>query len=212
VNQGWIAAVHTGVIVPRTWILFGTVLAFAAMGAIAVAEIVAGEARPQTSVDGAALAWVRPGAVPDGWSTLQLPDSPARLSAPSGWRPFRSDPGTRTMVLRGSSGRIAGYLNATPQQGTETLANWSEFRVEHNEDEEELDVTLEAAASGLRFRSGRGSCVIDSYLTTTGNRYREVACIVAGHSAATVIVGAAPPALWDAEAPAIERAITSFTT
>jgi hypothetical protein len=160
----------------------------------------------------ARLAWVHPSALPKGWSTERLPHSAARLASPAGWSRGRTDPGTRTVLFRGPSGRIAGYLNATPRQGEETLANWSSFRVEHNEEEEELDVTLEAAAAGLRFRTGHGSCVIDSYRTTSGNRFREIACIVAGPAVTTVVVGAAPPALWDREAPTLERAIDSFTT
>jgi len=69
-----------------------------------------------------------------------------------------------------------------------------------------------ASATGLHFRSGSGSCVIDSYLTTSGNRYREIACIVEGRAATTVIVVAAPPSHWAAERPTLERAIDSFTT
>jgi hypothetical protein len=105
-----------------------------------------------------------------------------------------------------------GYLNATPRQGTETAANWSDFRVGHNRDEGDRDVRLLAAAAGLRFRSGSGSCVIDSYRTETGNPYREIACIVSGRSATTVIVASAPPSRWAEEAPMIERAINGFTT
>jgi hypothetical protein len=115
-------------------------------------------------------------------------------------------------VLRTRSGRIAGYLNATPRQGTESLRNWAEFRVDHNRDEGDRQVRLLADATGLRFRSATGSCVLDSYRTESGHRYRELACIVSGRSATTVIVGAAPPDRWDAEAPTLEQAIDSFTT
>lgn len=171
-----------------------------------------GGAPAPAAIHAAAFDWVHPSVLPAGWSAQRLPGSPARLPAPSGWHSSRTDPGTRTMILSGPSGEIAGYLNATPRQGEETPANWSSFRVEHNEEEEELDVTLEAAASGLRFSTGTGSCVVDSYRTTSGHRYREVACIVAGHAATTVIVGAAPPSRWRAEEPTIRRAINSFTT
>lgn len=196
----------------RGKIALAVLAASAAVAAAAVAKGGDGHPARFEAVHPAKLAWVRPSALPQGWSTQRLPRSAARLPAPAGWRAGRTDPGTRTMILRGPSGRIAGYLNATPQQGDETPANWSSFRVAHNEEEEDLDVTLESAASGLRFRGGRGSCVIDSYRTTSGSRYREVACIVAGRAATTVIVGAAPPALWDREAPTLERAIDSFTT
>jgi hypothetical protein len=69
-----------------------------------------------------------------------------------------------------------------------------------------------ASATNLRFRAGHGSCVIDDYASSTGHSYREIACIVTGASATTVVVGAAPPAQWPRQAPAIERAISSFLT
>ena len=68
---------------------------------------------------------------------------------------------------------LPAYLNATPKQGTETLANWSRFRPEHNRDEGDRSVRLIASANDLSFRSGRGSCVIDDY-TTSKATYREI--------------------------------------
>jgi hypothetical protein len=62
------------------------------------------------------------------------------------------------------------------------------------------------------FRGGHGSCVIDDYRSSSGHQYREVACIVAGTKATTVIVGAAPPQDWHSQSPAIERAISAFKT
>jgi hypothetical protein len=167
--------------------------------------------RVRTGNDGA-FAWLQPGRPAPGWTTVRLPDSPARLSAPPGWRAAKGDAGTATMVSRGASGRIVGYLNATPRQGRESVADWSRFRVAHNREEGDRDDRLMAAATGLGFRTGTGACVIDAYRTTTGNRFREIACIVAGRSATTVIVAAAPPSRWAAEAPPLERAISNFTT
>ena len=69
-----------------------------------------------------------------------------------------------------------------------------------------------ASATNLRFRVAHGSCVIDTYTSSTGRRYREIACLVAGASATTVVVGAAPPARWQRQGPAIERAVSSFLT
>jgi hypothetical protein len=116
------------------------------------------------------------------------------------------------MVLRSPSGRIVGYLNATPRQGEETLADWSRFRVAHNREEGDREDRLVAAAKGLRFHAATGACVIDAYTTITGNHFREIACLVAGRSAKTVIVAAAPPSRWAAEAPVLERAVSNFTT
>jgi hypothetical protein len=136
----------------------------------------------------------------------------AELSDPPDWRPIRTDPGTVSVALRTRTGAIRGYLNATPQQNTESLSNWSDFRLAHNRDDGDTNVTLVASATNLQFRSGRGSCVVDTYSSSTGRNYREIACIVAGASRTTVIVGAAPPAQWSRQGTLIERAISSFLT
>jgi hypothetical protein len=186
--------------------------AFLVLAAVAVADPGGRDSRPPVTGDTAAFAWLHPGAVPAGWTTRRLAGSPARLSAPPSWRPAAGDPGTRTMVSRGPSGGIIGYLNATPRQGDERAANWSRFRLAHNREEGDRKVRLLAAVNGLRFRAATGACVIDSYATTTGNRFREIACIVSGRSATTVIVAAAPPSRWTAEAPLLERAVSNFIT
>jgi hypothetical protein len=110
-------------------------------------------------------------------------------------------------VLLGSGGRFLGYLNVTPRQGDETLSDWPSFRVEHNRDEGDHGVRRLAAAIGLHFLTGRGSCVKDSYATRTGARFVEIACLVTGPRTTSVIVGAAPPSAWARESGAIERAI-----
>ncbi len=114
-----------------------------------------------------------------------------------------------TATLR-RGGRIDGYLNITPQGGDETLANWASFRPAHNRDEGDSDLVPLASASGLRFDDATGSCVKDRYATETSRRYVEIACIVRGRAATTVIVGAAPPSLWNRYSPVIERSISSF--
>ena len=69
----------------------------------------------------------------------------------------------------------------------------------------------EAAATPLRFRAGTGSCVIDRY-TTASARYREIACIVRGSRATTVVVAAARPQDWARLAPTRRRSVASFST
>jgi hypothetical protein len=159
-----------------------------------------------------AFAWLRPSPPPPTWRTASLPGGAARMAYPAGWRAIRSDPGTVSAALRSGTGEIIGYLNATPRQGAESLGNWSSFRVDHNGDEGDVDVTPVATARNLRFRAGSGSCVVDDYTSSSGHDYREIACIVAGASATTVVVGAAPPAQWPSQGPAIEQAISSFLT
>lgn len=195
----------------KKWIAAVLLAAVTAVGALVLASAGGASGGP-SELHPRALSWVRPTVPPASWRSLPLPESPAVLPLPPGWHAAPGDPGTRTAELTGADGEVEGYLNATPRQGQETLGNWGEFRVEHNRDEGDREVELLAAAGSLEFRTGRGSCVIDSYLTTGGRRYREIACIVAGPEATTVIVGAAPPGRWSAEQGVLRRAVTSFTT
>jgi hypothetical protein len=153
------------------------------------------------------FAWLHPASPPAGWNVAR--SSGGALSYPPGWRPITTDPGTASVALLGNGDRIDGYLNATPKQGAETLANWSRFRPEHNLDEGDRSVHVVASASHLSFRSGPGSCVIDDY-TTSKATYREIACLVSGPRSSAVVVAAAPIALWHRQAATLERAVSSF--
>jgi hypothetical protein len=180
--------------------------------AVALAAGGEGESKPHVGRRPTGFAWLHPETVPPGWRTLLLPGSAARLSAPASWEAAGGDPGTKTLVSRGPAGAIIGYLNATPRQGEENAADWAGFRVAHNRGEGDREVRRLAAARDLHFRSATGSCVIDTYLTGSGNRYREIACLVAGRSSTTVIVAAAPPSRWHAERSVLRRAVSAFTT
>jgi hypothetical protein len=158
----------------------------------------------------AAFAWLRPAAAPTGWSTARTSGG-ATLAYPPGWKPIKTDPGTATVALLGNRNEINGYLNVTPRQGPETLANWQQFRTGHNRGEGDRSVRLVASSSGLTFRAGRGACVIDTY-TTSKAAYREIACLVSGRGSTAVVVAAAPSALWDREAAALQRAVSTFMT
>ena len=164
---------------------------------------------PPAPANPAAFAWVHPAPAPSGWRTRPLPSGSATLAYPPGWRPIKTDPGTVT-AARKEGGQIVGYLNITPQSGDETLTNWPSVRPDHNREEGDSNVVAEASATGLRLRNGHGSCVKDSYSSSTNARYTEIACIVSGQDATTVIVGAAPPAAWSQFSPIIQRAISSF--
>jgi hypothetical protein len=153
----------------------------------------------------------KPGPSPSTWRRVRVPGTPAVLAIPSGWRQIGGDPGTASAGLRAGS-RIVGYLNATPQGGKETLANWLSFRPDHNREEGDKSLTPLAGARDLPFRAGRGSCLVDGYTTGAGTRYRELACIVAGRHATTVVVGSAVPRRWSTLAPVLRRAVSSFTT
>src|SRR5436305_9184491 len=117
-----------------------------------------------------AVAWLRATPPPASWPGLRIP-SGAQLTYPPSWRRSHGDPGTATVVVRGADGDLLGYLNLTPRQGKETLADWSSFRPDHDRDEGDRSVRVLAAASGLTFPTGHGSCVKDAYTTQTGAHY-----------------------------------------
>jgi hypothetical protein len=172
---------------------------------------VAASASASVAARAPAFHWLQPRPAPQSWKLARLPSGKATFGYPSTWRPIRTDSGTVSVALLGRRGSIRGYLNLTPRQGTETLANWPRFRIEHQGDEGATEIHLIASARRLAFRSGRGSCVIDSYRTSRA-RYREIACLVAGAHTTSVIVGAAPSRTWARQATTIERAIASLRT
>jgi len=158
----------------------------------------------------APFAWVRPASPPKAWKVARIAGG-AALAYPPGWRPIETDPGTASVALLGADGRIDGYLNATPKQGTETLGNWSRSRPGHNRGEGNRNVRVVASSQDLTFRSGPGACVIDTY-TTTKATYREIACLVTGSRSSAVVVAAAPTARWDHQAATLERAVSRFAS
>jgi hypothetical protein len=153
-----------------------------------------------------AFSWLHPAPPPPDWNVAR--STAGTLAYPPGWTPIKTDPGTASVALLGRSGAIDAFLNLTPQEGKETLANWSHFRPAHNRGEGNKDVRVRASSTNLNFRSGKGSCVIDDYSTSRA-WYREIACLVAGPTSSAVIVAAAPTALWDRQAATLERAVSS---
>lgn len=158
------------------------------------------------SSPGGGFAWFAAAPPPAGWRLARIPAG-AVLPYPASWRLLSGDAGTATVALRTSRGKYVGYLNLTPRQGEETLSNWRSFRVEHNREEGDRQVKELAVATSLRFRAGQGNCVKDSYVSSTGNPYVEIACLIAGPKASVVAVGAAPPSAWASQRKVIERAI-----
>ena len=183
-------------------------LAGLAVGALLIVALASCGGSGRGRVSGP-FGWLRPESPPTGWRVART-RSRAMLAYPPGWTLIKTDPGTTSVALLDGGERIEGYLNATPRQGTETLADWSRFRPQHNQDEGDRGVRLLAATTDGRFRSGRGACVSDTY-TTSKARYREIACLVSGPSSSAVVVGAAPNTLWDQQAATLERAVSSFT-
>jgi len=148
---------------------------------------------------------------PAGWHLVTLPDGKAVLAYPPGMHLVTGDRGSASAAQVGHSGSYLMYLNATPKQSDETLADWPDFRVDHLTDDDASTARLLAASHGVRFLGGTGTCVTDTYVTRAkANRYTELACFVQGKTGSTVIVAAAPSAAWKNESPTLMRAVAAF--
>ena len=132
------------------------------------------------------------------------------LSFPPSLSAMPGDAGTVTRGLA-RSGSVLVYLNVTPRQGGETLRGWAGFRLEHLRDDDARSARLDSEAAGLAFRGGRGSCVIDDYVTKVrAHRYREIACYVQGAHTSSVLVAATPAADWARYGGLLEQAVDSY--
>ena len=179
----------------------------AALVAIAIAGI---SGRSVGSSSGPPFLAIHPGAAPAGWLSATLPDG-AVLWYPPSMRSVTADRGAASAVRLSRTGAYLLYLNATPRQGGERTADWPAFRLSHLLDDDARSVRELAAAAGVRFRGGTGSCVLDSYVTKVGaHHYTELACLVQGSRASSVVVAAAPAANWSQAASLLERAIAAY--
>jgi hypothetical protein len=154
--------------------------------------------------------WLVPNEAPPDWPRAVLPSGGAQLFYPPSFAPLAGDAGTVSAAVRDAQGKLLAYVNATPRQGDERLKGFGAFRVgllRH----EDPTVIEEAAREGLVFRGGRGSCVMDHYVTRIDhNRYREVACLAQGRHGSAVVVAAATEATWSQFEPGLRQVIASF--
>ncbi|AXJ10982.1 hypothetical protein [Arthrobacter sp. PM3] len=171
-----------------------------------------GNRGPAAPVSGATpFAWFRSGPAPAGWQSLELPDATAVLSVPPEATPAPGDPGSVSATVTGPGGELRLYLNATPQEGEESQANWSEFRLAHLTGENAASADRLSFRAGMAFRGGSGSCVEDTYVTRVGShKYREIACLVTGTRGSSVVVAAAPADSWDLYSPVLEQAVNAY--
>jgi hypothetical protein len=159
----------------------------------------------------AGFTWFRAKPTPGGWHRVSLPDGQAVLSYPGSLHALTSDQGTLSEGLTTKSGTVLVYLNVTPKQGAETLSDWPDFRVGHLLGDTASAAKITGRATGLEFRGGNGSCVLDSYITKKhANHYREIACFVQGAHAASVVVAAAPAGDWGAYQGLLEEAVSAY--
>jgi hypothetical protein len=185
--------------------------ALAAMAALAaIALIVVAFTLPGRS-PGRAFPTLAPAAAPAGWPHLTLPNGTAVLSYPPSLRPITGDADAVSAAQVNRAGVIQLYLNATPRQGDESLRGWAAFRLRLLTADDAASARQVAAAQGVRFRGGTGSCVIDSYVTRIGgHHYQEIACLVQGRTSASVLVATSPAAAWSQASPLLLRAVAAY--
>jgi hypothetical protein len=182
--------------------------AFAAAAAISAAVIAF--ALPGRSL-GRTFPPLTPAAAPTSWPHLTLPGGTAVLSYPPSLRQIGGDTDAVSAARLSPGGTFQLYLNATPRQGTERLAHWAEFRLRLLRSDDAATAHEDAAAAGVKFRGGTGSCVIDDYVTRIGaHHYQEIACMVQGRTSASVIVAAAPAARWAQARSLLFQAVAAY--
>jgi hypothetical protein len=160
---------------------------------------------------GHAFPQLHPAAAPANWRHLTLPNGSAVLSYPPSLRPIAGDKGAVSAARLTPHGAFQLYLNATPRQGGEQLAQWPAFRLRLLRSDTAASARQLAAAQGVKFRGGTGSCVIDRYVTRIGgHHFQEIACLVVGRISASVIVAAAPAAAWTQARPLLLRAVAAY--
>jgi hypothetical protein len=153
-----------------------------------------------------------PKAAPAGWAQLTLPNGTAVLSYPPSLHPVSGDKDAVSVASRSPAGSIVLYLNATPKQGGENLRNWAAFRLSRLRSDDASSAHEDSAATGIDFRGGTGSCVMDDYITRIGgHHYQEIACFAQGRTGASVIVAAAAAAQWRQAWPLLEQAVAAYT-
>jgi hypothetical protein len=181
--------------------------AIAAIAAVAISAVAfARPARPA----GPAFPRLHPAAAAS-WRHLTLPNGTAVLSYPPGLRPLAGDNDAVSAARLSPGGAFQLYLNATPRQGSERLAHWAAFRLHLLRSDDAASARQIAAAHGVKFRGGTGSCVMDRYITRIGgHHFQEIACLVQGHTSASVIVAAAPTAQWVTAQPLLLRAVAAY--
>lgn len=185
--------------------------ALAAIGAIAALAIAVVAFTLPARPPERAFPRLQPLSAPAGWAHLILPDGAAVLSYPPSLHRVAGDTDAVSAARLSPGGAIQVYLNATPQQGTERLQGWAASRVKLLRSDDAAWAHQDAAAQGVQFRGGTGSCVIDDYLTRIGaHHYEEIACLVQGRTNASVIVAAAPAAAWAQVRPLLFRAVAAY--
>jgi hypothetical protein len=192
----------------RGRLMLAAICAAAVVIAVVIAAVAS--ARPGRPA-GPAFPQLPPAAAPANWRHLTLPNGTAVLSYPPGLRAITGDKDAVSAARLNPAGAFQLYLNATPRQGSERLAHWAGFRLHLLRSDDAASAHQLAAAQGITFRGGTGSCVMDRYITRIGgHHFQEIACLVQGHTSASVVVATAPAAQWATARPLLLRAVAAY--
>jgi hypothetical protein len=178
----------------------------------AVALLVVLVARPASGSSLGSFGWIKASA-PTTWTRVAVPAGLGTVAEPTGFRMVKTDPGTVSLAMVDSAGTFVGYLNVTPRQGSESLGDWADFRIDHLRDDGTVSVHEDATIQSVKRGSVVRSCVVDDYVTTVGHHpFHEVACFVTGSFPSSVVVASVPvgdPAhLWTE----LQEAVASYPT
>jgi hypothetical protein len=133
------------------------------------------------------------------------------LSYPPSLHAAQSDSDAVAVSRKNAGGTTLVYLNATERQGNEQLSTWPTARIAVLLRESASSAHEDGAAYGLRFLGGKGTCVLDDYLThIKAHHYREIACYVVGAKGGSVVVATALDSLWAQNRLLLERAIETY--
>jgi len=197
----FVATLRRASAAPRRLLLAGAVALAASAASLAAADAAGSRA--------ASFHWFAAGPAPAAWSHDALPSGAATLSYPTTFTSGNDEDGI-SRERKDRHGTILVYLDVTPQQGQERLKGWASYRVKVVEAESK-DVHEDGHATGLTFRGGKGSCVLDDYRTRVENHhYREIACFVQGRQHASVLIAAALESQWAHAVKTLERAVDAY--
>ena len=189
----------------RRVVRLGILAVLVAAGAVAATAGAARLATPRSFV------WLVPAAPPAGWRALVPASKTSQMWYPPSMHRTTGDPYAVAAAQKDAAGTFLTYLEAGPSNGGEQVRGWPSFRIAHLREEGDTSVNETAAASGLAFRGGNGSCVIDDYVTRVrSHHYREIACIAQGKTTTSVIVASALASRWAQYAPELERAVAAW--
>lgn len=134
---------------------WGVLASMVATGVLSVAGCAAStdqHASSRPAPRPAGFGWFTARGVPPEWHSAGLPDHTGVLSYPPTAVRVHADTGALATTSTATDGQLLVYLNATPEQGSESLTGWTRFRMEHLTEDDATTATLEQAVDSYAAR------------------------------------------------------------